>query len=184
MPSRRGPSFFPQASASRRTSTTTPVELRADPLPGIGYSSSAAMRESLPGRRRPVRYRAEVSDSRRRLPVDRRGHLRPLHRQSGRNEQAAICRQQDPKHAARGQRGVERTSSMPIACTCSANSCPKMRSRSRKRKRGAVSRGKASRNCCAVHSAVGCCVTAKCTYGVRVPGPGRHRGSETGWSEP
>src|SRR4051812_41661761 len=52
---------------------------------------------------------------------------------------------------------------MPIAFSCCTNSCPKMRSRSRKRKRGAVSQGKASLSWCVVHSAVGCCVTAKCT---------------------
>jgi hypothetical protein len=35
-----------------------------------------------------------------------------------------------------------------------------MRSRSRTRYRGALSHGNASRSCCAVHSAVGCAVTA------------------------
>src|SRR5215472_11471106 len=57
---------------------------------------------------------------------------------------------------------------MPIALTWSTKSWPKMRSRSRSRYLGAVSHGKASRICCAVHSAVGCAVTAKCTMRRRV----------------
>src|SRR6516162_7200627 len=78
---------------------------------------------------------------------------------------------------------------MPIAFTCFTNSWPKIRSRSRSRYRGTVSQGKASRINCAVHSAVGCAVTAKCRMrgrsgaGTRAPAhPAlcRHRTSHSG----
>src|SRR3954453_14090810 len=55
------------------------------------------------------------------------------------------------------ERGADSTCLIPIAFTCSTKSCPKMRSRSRSRYRGALSHGKASRSCCAVHSSVGMC---------------------------
>src|SRR6476646_10386465 len=56
---------------------------------------------------------------------------------------------------SQGDRGVERTSLIPIASTSLRNSRPKMPSRSRSKYRGIWSKGKASRSCCPVHSAVG-----------------------------
>jgi hypothetical protein len=62
-----------------------------------------------------------------------------------------------------GLRGAVSTASMPRFSTRTLNAGPHMASRSRSRNRGAASQGNASTTCWAVHSAVGCAVTAKCT---------------------
>src|SRR5262249_10070089 len=62
-----------------------------------------------------------------------------------------------------GLRGAVSTSSIPMHSTRILNAGPYTRSRSRIRKRGGASQGNASDSCWAVHCAVGCSVTLKCT---------------------
>ena len=62
-----------------------------------------------------------------------------------------------------GERGAVTTSSIPKCLSREQKWLPYMQSRSRIKYFGASSKGNASTICCAVHGAVGCVVTLKCT---------------------